>query len=79
MGAVVECLKRYLLAQQVVLPGMLITIITSCLCPLYNWLLIFKWVPAPLGHYSLHAVVLVWDQQYSVAALLDVALQLDAD
>jgi Na+-driven multidrug efflux pump len=44
MGAVVECLKRYLLAQQVVLPGMVITIITSCLCPLYNWLLIFKWV-----------------------------------
>jgi hypothetical protein len=45
MGAVVECLKRYLLAQQVVLPGMVITIITSCLCPLYNWLLIFKCVP----------------------------------
>lgn len=42
MGAVVECLKRYLLAQQVVLPGMVITMVTSCLCPLYNWLLIFK-------------------------------------
>jgi Na+-driven multidrug efflux pump len=56
MGAVVECLKRYLLAQQVVLPGMVITIITSCLCPLYNWLLIFKWVPAPRGGWLLHIV-----------------------
>lgn len=42
MGAVVECLKRYLLAQQVVLPGMIITFLTSCLCPVYNWVLVFK-------------------------------------
>jgi hypothetical protein len=42
-GAVVECLKRYLLAQRVVLPGMVVTIVTCLLSPLYNWLFIFRW------------------------------------
>ena len=42
MGAVVECLKRYLLAQRVVLPGILVMVITCLLSPFYNWLFIFK-------------------------------------
>jgi hypothetical protein len=41
-GAVVECLKRYLLAQRVVLPGMVVTVATCLLSPIYNWLFIFK-------------------------------------
>lgn len=41
-GALVECIKRYLLAQRVVLPGMVVTVVTCLLCPLYNWLFIFK-------------------------------------
>jgi hypothetical protein len=42
MNAVVECLKRYLLAQRVVVPGMVVTVLTCLLSPLYNWLLIFR-------------------------------------
>jgi len=34
--------NRYLVTQQVVEPGMVCTAITSLLCPLYNWLLIYK-------------------------------------
>eukprot|EP00878_Enallax_costatus_P024109 GHUV01025702.1.p1 GENE.GHUV01025702.1~~GHUV01025702.1.p1 ORF type:complete len:494 (+),score=51.79 GHUV01025702.1:73-1554(+) len=49
MGATVECLKRYLLAQQVVLPGMVITVIAACLSPVYNWLLIFRFQLALQG------------------------------
>lgn len=41
-GAVVECLKRYLLAQRVVVPGMVVTVLTCLLAPLYNWLFIFR-------------------------------------
>ncbi len=41
-GALVECLKRYLLAQRVVLPGMVVTVATCLLSPVYNWLFIFK-------------------------------------
>lgn len=40
----VECLKRYLLAQRVVVPGMAVTVVTCLLSPLYNWLFIFKYV-----------------------------------
>lgn len=42
MNAVVECLKRYLLAQRVVVPGMVVTVLTCLLSPLYNWLFIFR-------------------------------------
>lgn len=41
-GAVVECLKRYLLAQRVVLPGMVIMVVACMLSPLYNWLFVFR-------------------------------------
>jgi hypothetical protein len=46
MSALCECLKRYLLAQRVVVPAMIITIATALVAPLYNWLLLFKWVAA---------------------------------
>jgi len=36
------CVCRYLICQQVVEPGLWCTAITSLLCPLYNWLLIYK-------------------------------------
>jgi hypothetical protein len=41
-GAVVECLKRYLLAQRVVLPGMVVMVATCLLSPFYNWLFVFR-------------------------------------
>lgn len=41
-NALVECLRRYLLAQRVVLPGMLITVLSTCACPLYNYVLIYR-------------------------------------
>jgi hypothetical protein len=50
MGALCECLKRYLLAQRVVVPAMIITIATALVAPLYNWLLLFKWVAATPRH-----------------------------
>jgi hypothetical protein len=37
-----ECLKRYLMAQGVVKPAMLITIATTCASPLLYWLFMFK-------------------------------------
>jgi hypothetical protein len=37
-----ECLRRYLLTQRVVIPGMVITALTGLLTPLYNWLFLFK-------------------------------------
>jgi hypothetical protein len=41
----VERLKKHLLlAQRVVLPGMVITAVTCLLSPIYNWLFIFKCV-----------------------------------
>jgi hypothetical protein len=45
-GALVECLKRYLLAQRVVVPGMCVTAVTALLSPLYNWALMFRCVRA---------------------------------
>jgi hypothetical protein len=42
MGALVECLKRYLLAQRVVVPGVFVTATTCLLSPLYNWVMMFK-------------------------------------
>lgn len=38
-----ECLKRYLMAQGVVKPAMVITVLTTCIAPGACWLLIFKW------------------------------------
>lgn len=37
-----ECIRKYLLAQRVVHAPMAINALTFALCPLYNWLLIFK-------------------------------------
>jgi MATE family multidrug resistance protein len=37
-----SCLYRYLVTQQEVRAPMICTIITAALCPLYNWLLIYR-------------------------------------
>ncbi|KAL4855257.1 Protein DETOXIFICATION 1 [Chlorella vulgaris] len=39
---VFEALKRYLMAQEAVRPATAVTVISLCLAPLYNWLLIYK-------------------------------------
>eukprot|EP00775_Hariotina_reticulata_P009063 gene9063-9233_t len=40
--ALLQCLTRYLLAQRIVLPGMVVSVFTSVLCPLFNGLLVFR-------------------------------------
>ncbi|KAG2495579.1 hypothetical protein HYH03_006179 [Edaphochlamys debaryana] len=43
LSVISACLFRYLVSQQEMRPSTICTIITSALCPLYNWLLIYKY------------------------------------
>jgi Na+-driven multidrug efflux pump len=43
MTATTECLKRYLVAQADVHPGMVITVLNTLAAPLWYWLLMFRW------------------------------------
>jgi len=38
-----ECVRRYLLAQRVVRPGMVITAVSTLLSPLYSYALMYRW------------------------------------
>lgn len=42
-----QCFRRYLAAQNVVLPLMLATLIASLLTPMYLWWFIFRWASRP--------------------------------
>ncbi|KAF8063707.1 DTX14 [Scenedesmus sp. PABB004] len=74
MAALTECLKRYLLAQRVVLPGMVVTIVTALAAPLYFWLLTARWQLGLLGA----ARAFVLSQGTGAALLLGYTLWRDA-
>lgn len=42
LSALSECIRKYLMAQTVVHPTLVATAVTTLLCPLYNWLLVYK-------------------------------------
>ncbi len=44
LTALCECIRRYLMAQRVVLPSTVAYIAVALVAPLYNWLFVFRYV-----------------------------------